>query len=282
MWFVLAWALLIPIGWALSGPSALPAGLSDALASGLRWLGEMLPGPWAASLATASTSDVTRWLGPAPVPPSAWLLGALAVGAGTALAGFRAPVHATTIVHELGHGLIGAALGARILGMVTSRDGSGHVRYQFSGPARIRTPVAGLAGYPFPGILALAGSQLALAGLASTWLVYLAVLMVVLLAAALRSWWAAVVAVGLAGTAMLTLAFGSTLVIAGSVIALGGALAAQGCRQAHAQWTLCRAGRRCDATLIAGRRRRLATCIAGGHVLSAWALAAALPWLLLR
>ncbi len=282
MWWVLAWMLLIPIGWALSGPEALPDGLVDNLSAGLSWLGGVLPGPWGESLASTSPADVSQWLGPAPVPSTEWLTGALAVGAGVALLGFLAPVHATTIVHELGHGLVGAALGARILGMVTSRDGSGHVRYQFSGPAPMRSALTGLAGYPFPGILGLAGAQLALAGLAGTWLVYLAVLMTVLLAAALRSWWAALVAVGLAATATLTLAFGSNLVIAGSVMALAGALAVQGGRQALTQWSLCRAGRRCDATIIAKTRRPLAYGIAGAHVVTTWALAAALPWLVLR
>lgn len=110
----------------------------------------------------------TLWqrIQPDPAPAAGWwLLAALAVTAAAVavpvLWRFTRP--AVTIVHELGHAVVGVLFGRRFTGFVVSSDMSGHAVTvgPARGPGRI---VSTWAGYPAPGLLGAVLVQIALAG----------------------------------------------------------------------------------------------------------------------
>lgn len=135
------------------------------------------------------TETIAAWLslardrlapdGGAGVPPW-WLLAAVAaVLAPPAWRWLRVVV---TVVHELGHGLVGVLCGRRFTGLVLGGDMSGHA--VTVGPSRGAGRVATTwAGYPAPALAGLAGLEAAAAGWAPP---LLAVTCALLLGALLR------------------------------------------------------------------------------------------------
>lgn len=109
---------------------------------------------------------------------------------------------AVTLVHELGHAIVGMALGRRFSGMVLRSDMSGHAVTvgKPRGPARV---LSTWAGYPAPAVIGAAMIWLALRGWAAP---VLTVILVVLLIATIRirsALTAVVVLMALAATAAL-------------------------------------------------------------------------------
>lgn len=114
--------------------------------------------------------QVGRRLAPGPVPSEGpWLLIALAVAA---LAVVLPPLWrllrpGVTIVHELGHALVGILMGRRFTGFVVSADMSGHA--VTVGPRRgIGRILSTWAGYPAPALVGAVLVQIALHGWSRT------------------------------------------------------------------------------------------------------------------
>ena len=156
--------------------------------------------------------------------------GGLAVGAATATIEptGRAVGQIVTLLHELGHTLVAAALGAQPAGIVLRHDASGHATARWhrrAGPVRrLSFAVTAFAGLPAPAVAAAAGAGLlAVTGpRAVLWSVAGASVAVALLA---RSLWSLLVAGGLAGLAVAALADAVQAWAAGAVVALLGAIA---------------------------------------------------------
>lgn len=127
------------------------------------------------------TQDLWGRLLPAEVPDArAWILAALAA----ALVAVAVPVVwrrtrlAVTIVHELGHAVVGMIFGRRFTGFVVNGDMSGHA--VTVGPRRGVGRVASTwSGYPTPAILGAVLVQLSLAGWSGAVLAIGAVILVV-------------------------------------------------------------------------------------------------------
>lgn len=124
---------------------------------------------------------ITQRSAPGDAPEQLWpLLLALAAAAlaVTVPVLWRLVRPAVTIVHELGHAIVGILVGRRFTGFVVSADMSGHA--VTVGPSRGPGRVACTwAGYPMPGILGAAAVVVALRGWAGTAL--LAALVILLL-----------------------------------------------------------------------------------------------------
>lgn len=129
------------------------------------------------SLARAVWERIT----PSAVPENAWwvllaLVAALAVVVLAPL--WRLVRPAVTIVHELGHALVGVLAGRRFTGFVVSADMSGHA--VTVGPQRGFGRIASTwAGYPAPAILGAVLVQVALHGRAPTALFAAVVVLVI-------------------------------------------------------------------------------------------------------
>lgn len=177
----------------------------------------------------------------APPAGTTWILLAL----GTAVLAVTVPLPwrvlrpAVTIVHELGHALVGVATGRRFTGFVVSADMSGHAVTvgKRRGAARLLTT---WAGYPAPAVTGAALIQVAVAGwagaaLGATVLALLialfftrslhtvaAVLLSAVVAAAV--WWFS----GPAGAAFMTLLLVLAASSAWAVLAIGGPVSSWG------------------------------------------------------
>lgn len=129
---------------------------------------------------------------------------------------------AVTLVHELGHAIVGMALGRRFSGMVLRADMSGHAVTvgRPRGPARV---LSTWAGYPAPAVVGAAMIWLALRGWAAP---VLTVILVILLIATIRVrsvLTALVVLLAIAGTGALWW-WGSDAVQAPVLVGLGAVL----------------------------------------------------------
>lgn len=167
--------------------------------------------------------DVTRWVGdvlgesgagngPRPTGPSPLGSSRLAFVGGVAVAvlppGRGALRQLVTLLHELGHTVAAAALGARPNGIVLRHDASGHATARWVGrptPARrLALAVVAFVGVPAAPVAAVAGAQLfLLAGPeAVLWAVATAGIAVAVLA---RSAWSLLVAALVAALALVGL-----------------------------------------------------------------------------
>lgn len=157
--------------------------------------------------------DVGAWLAqawsrlqPGPVPAeSPTVLAAVLAAVAAAVAVpvlWRHLRVVVTVVHELGHGLVGVLLGRRFTGLVLRADMSGHA--VTVGPARGAGRVASTwAGYPAPGLVGAVLVRAAGTGWAPT-LLGAAALVLLVSIVRVRSWYTALVMVVLtAGTGVL-------------------------------------------------------------------------------
>ena len=160
-----------------------------------------------------SVDDVGAWvaqawsrLQPGPVPPErpvvlAAVLAAVVVAVAVPVLWRHLRV-VVTVVHELGHGLVGVLLGRRFTGLVLRADMSGHA--VTVGPARGAGRVASTwAGYPAPALVGAVLVRAAGTGWAPTLLGATALVLLVAVVR-VRSWYTALVMVVLtAGTGAL-------------------------------------------------------------------------------
>ena len=147
--------------------------------------------------------EITERLVPAAVPAEGWwvLLALLLALAAVALPPlWRIARLAVTIVHELGHALVGILVGRRFTGFVVSADMSGHA--VTVGPRRGPGRVASAwAGYPAPAVVGTLLIQISLHGWARTALFAALVL--------------------LAGSLVFTRSLHTVLAVLGAAIAVG-------------------------------------------------------------
>lgn len=258
MWVVVAWMVLLPLGWALAGAPDI-AGF-DPLDL------DRLP----ADLAQGA--------------PIAWqaLVGAVAVGVLLALGPTaRITMHMGTAVHEIGHGLTAAALGGVVSRITMAPDGSGLATTGLPQRARVRVALVSLAGYLAPGILGLASLQMAVAGHGPIWLAYLTGVTVVMLLLAMRSWWAILVAAlgAAAGWAVLHVGAGWAATV--SIAALAGLYLARGLADTGNQLRALRQGATTDAWRLSRQTGLPARLFAGVQAALALGMAVTGVWLLL-
>ena len=135
----------------------------------------------------------------------------------------RAVSQLVTLLHELGHTVVAAALGARPSGIVLRHDASGHATARWVGTPtpwrRVALATVAFAGLPAAATASTAGARLlVLAGpQAVLWSFAAAGVVVAMLA---RSAWSLLVAGSLAGLAALALSEAGQPFAAGAVIAL--------------------------------------------------------------
>ena len=251
MGFLLSLVVLVPVAWALLGTP----GAEDVAA-------------WA--LANAPV------VAPSAAVPSAGLLAAVLVG--TVLGAGRARVattHVSTVAHELGHGLVAGLMGGQVTSLRMHRDGSGVAYTRWRSGRPVAAFVVSAAGYLAPGTVALAGMNVVLVGLGALWLAYLVTVSALALVLSIRSWWGALVVVGLgaAGWAVLAVApsAAAPLVVAG----LSGVLAGGGAIDALGQWRLRTRDPGLDAAAMAAQTGLPIAVFAGFHLLAATVLAVA-------
>jgi hypothetical protein len=158
-------------------------------------------------------------------PASAVVLGGVSLGAVVALVRplDRVVGQLVTLLHELGHTIVAAALGARPAGIVLRHDASGHARARWvrrTTPARrFALATVAFAGVPAAAALSAAGAQLLLiAGPnAVLWSLAVAGAVVAVLA---RSPWSLLVAGGLGALAVAALRDAAEPWAAGVVVGL--------------------------------------------------------------
>ncbi|QBI18406.1 hypothetical protein ER308_01680 [Egibacter rhizosphaerae] len=218
-------------------------------------------------------------------------VGGLALGLAAAFAHpvGRAVRQLVTLLHELGHTLVAAALGARPAGIVLRHDASGHARARWVGRAglmrRLALAAVAFAGLPAAATVSAIGARLFdLVGPdAVLWLFAIAGLVVTLLA---RSPWSLLVAVGTGGLAVAAMTEAAEAWAAGIVVAV---LAAIAVRTTHDNWRALGhpLQRGDDARAVAGHLRLPARMVqlvqfvlgAGLSVWAVWLLLAPLPGL---
>jgi len=257
VWMLLAWAVMLPLGWALAGAPVQPD-LPDAA-----WLPEGADRVWHAvgvRVPVAMGGLV-----------AAGLLGAIvAVGRSRVAA-----THVSTVAHEFGHALVAALFGARVTGIALRWDGSGTAHYTMVGSRPLLRGMVSLSGYLAPGVLAVACARAASAGAGPVWLAFLCVVVAVMLPLAIRTWWGVVMALGLVGAGLGVLQWAppaaATLLVAG----LAGLLAGGGLVDARTQWRARRLEPHSDAASLAGQTGLPVGFFAGFHVLASAGLAAA-------
>lgn len=181
--------------------------------------------------------------GAGPVPRGGGDLGWPTVGVGTVAGTVAAAVRpfrqlvgqVVTLLHELGHTLVAAALGARPAGIVLRHDASGHATARWRGRPgwgrRASLALTAFAGLPAPALGAAAGAGLlAVAGpRAVLWSLVVAGTVVAVLA---RSLWTLLVPVGLAGLAIAALSDPAAPWAAGVAVALLAAVAVRSAAEA--------------------------------------------------
>ena len=180
-------------------------------------------GPWLVDLQA-------RVLGAAPAggAPAAGSTGAVigmlaGLGASVVPPVARAVAQVVTLLHELGHIVVAAALGARPAGIVLRHDASGHATARWRGDPgplrRLALAVVALIGLPAPAVAAAAGVELlVVAGPEPVlWSAAIAGTVVALLA---RSLWSLVVALVLVGLAILALGEAAQPGIAAAAVGL--------------------------------------------------------------
>lgn len=251
MWFVLAVLVVMPMLWALAGAPPDPA-LQG-------WVVEYVP-----QIATQVTVHQGALV-------AAGLAGA-AIGVGRARA---TTVHVSTLAHELGHGVTAALLGGRIDRIRTHRDGSGVTQTAMPGHRPVRQFLVAAAGYLTPGLLGLASMRAAASGAAALWLAYLVAVIAVMLVVVIRSWWGALVTLGLGTAGWAAVAFAPDVAVVSLVAGLAGMLAGGGVVDAVGQWRGRRDGTRSDSRTMAVQTRLPVGLFAGLHLLLAAALATA-------
>jgi Peptidase M50B-like len=249
---LLAWAVLVPLGWAVAGAPALP----DP-----GWPTDSLDGVWSYAGARVPVA-------------SAWLIGAGLLGAVAAVGRSRAATHVSTVAHEFGHSLVAALFGARVTGIRLHLDGSGTAHYRMSGSRPLMRGLVALAGYLAPGILAIACARAAAAGAGPVWLAFLSLVVAVMLPLAIRSWWGVALALGLVGAGVAVLGFAPPAAATVVVAALAGVLAGGGVLDARSQWRSRRARNGSDAASLAEQSGLPVGLFAGLHVTAAAGLAA--------
>jgi hypothetical protein len=165
-------------------------------------------------LAAADRAASVGGIGPLPrtgAPLSSAGAGAaMAAGAGVALIGptRRVVGQLNTLLHEVGHILVAAALGARPSGIVLRHDASGHATARWTGRPgpvrRVSLAATAFVGLPAPAVAAAAGAALltSVGPRAVLWSLVGAGAVVTVLA---RSLWSLLVALGLAGLAVVAL-----------------------------------------------------------------------------
>lgn len=247
MWFALAVLVLTPIAWALAGMPGAPALVS--------WLGDAAP----------ALSQ------PAAVQTPA-LVAAVTVGTLLGLGRARtATTHLSTVAHEFGHGITAAALGGRITRLRMHRDGSGLALTALPAGRPARSFAVSAAGYLAPGVLALASMQATT--LARLWITYLVAVVGVMLVLAVRSWWGAVLALGLGAGGWAVVVLTPPTFAALAVAGLAGVLAGGGVTDAAAQWRGRTSTPRSDARAMARQTGLPTGLFAGIHLLASLALA---------
>jgi hypothetical protein len=122
-------------------------------------------------------------------------------------------------------------------------------------------------------VFGVASVQVALAGLGTAWLAYLAVLLGIMLVLTVRSWWGVLMALllGAAGWALLALGSGWLAVVV--VAGLAGAMLGGGVLDATTQWRLTRTAVTTDAGAMATQTGLPARFFAGLQLACAVALA---------
>lgn len=156
-----------------------------------------------------------------PAEAGWWLLAALAAAVLVVSVPplWRPARPAVTIVHELGHAIIGVVMGRRFTGFVVSADMSGHA--VTVGPRRgIGRILTLLAGYPAPAILGAVLVQLALAGWAGAAL-FAAVVVLAVSLVFTRSAHTVLAVLATAAVIGMTWWFGSPIVVTALTLAAG-------------------------------------------------------------
>lgn len=133
-----------------------------------------------------------------------------------------------TLVHELGHAMWAAVVGARPGAISIHLDSSGLAHSWWSGqPGRVRRSVVALAGYLAPPIVGFSAVQAYRTGYGALWLTVAAAITAFALAVLLRNVMAVVVAIVVLGVAVVILTqapstAGEASVLVGTVLAVTG------------------------------------------------------------
>lgn len=240
-------------------------------------------GPWLVDLQA-------RVLGAAPAggAPAAGSTGAVigmlaGLGASVVPPVARAVAQVVTLLHELGHIVVAAALGARPAGIVLRHDASGHATARWRGDPgplrRLALAVVALIGLPAPAVAAAAGVELlVVAGPEPVlWSAAIAGTVVALLA---RSLWSLMVALVLVGLAILALGEAAQPGIAAAAVGLLVAVALSSVLDALPRLTgRIRAGD--DARVVASLLRVPARLVRWAQVLAVLAAGGWALWRLL-
>jgi hypothetical protein len=129
----------------------------------------------------------------------------------------------TTLLHELGHVLVAAALGARPAGIVLRHDASGHATARWTGHPgpvrRLSLALTAFVGLPAPVVAAAAGAEL-LTTAGPRPVLWSLVAAGVVAAVLARSLWSILVAAGLAALAFAGLSDAAEPWVAGLVVAV--------------------------------------------------------------
>lgn len=162
-----------------------------------------------------------------PVPTGAWLVTAVAVAAVIVVV---PPLWVVlrplvTVVHELGHAIVGILCGRRFTGFVVSADMSGHT-VTSGHPRGIGLVLTTIAGYPMPALVGAGVIATAMSGRGDVVLLVALILLLIALVRS-RSIFTVVVLVGLlVGVGILwwtgDVAWTSTVVAAAGVVLLVG------------------------------------------------------------
>ena len=201
-----------------------PASAKAQPTSGIGHNGTMdWSGVWEAVLTRLTASVSAQEVPTSPWLASSVLVAALAVLVGPAWTVVRPVV---TVVHELGHAVVGVVCGRRFTGFVVNSDMSGHT--VTVGRSRgVGLVLTTLAGYPMPAVVGALGIAAAMGGRAHLVLLIALVLLLVALVRSRSAHTVAVLVLLLSGTGVVwwqgSVELASTLVAAVSLVLLVGA-----------------------------------------------------------
>ena len=220
----------------------------------------------------APVGDFLTWLAPQDGAPSASLV-ALGFGVGVIVEASPLKIalrYFSTVVHELGHAFMAAALFARPKSILIHPSSAGLATFELAPNwGRFRSFLVSGAGYPAPSIAAVAAIQAVQMGHSQAWAVFSMAILSIAILLLIRNFWGFFWTTCVVAVSYFGLKYVSAEWVGVAVAGIAGFLAMNGIEFASIQLKLVKqgSGSGADAEAISQLTRIPAGIVASGHLL---------------